>query len=72
MKKVKSYKLPILKCLIFMAETSHLTPLTSYLTPLTSYLLPLTSFDISHLQAGIYFVRISTEKGVVTKKVVKQ
>jgi len=30
------------------------------------------SLNISHLQPGIYFVRITTEKGVVTKKVVKQ
>jgi len=28
--------------------------------------------DISHLQAGIYFIQITTEKGVVTKKVVKR
>jgi len=28
--------------------------------------------DISHLSSGIYFVRIITEDGVVTKKVVKQ
>ena len=28
--------------------------------------------DISHLSAGIYFVRIETEKGIVTKKVIKQ
>jgi len=28
--------------------------------------------DISHLPAGIYFVQITTEKGVVTKKVVKR
>ena len=27
--------------------------------------------NISHLQAGIYFVKISTEAGVVTKKIVK-
>jgi len=27
--------------------------------------------DISHLPAGIYFIRIQTEKGAVTKKVVK-
>ena len=31
-----------------------------------------TQIDISHLPAGIYFVRITTEKGVVTKKVVKR
>jgi len=28
--------------------------------------------DISHLASGIYFVKITTEKGVVVKKVVKQ
>ena len=31
-----------------------------------------TQVDISHLPAGLYFVRITTEKGVVTKKVVKK
>jgi len=40
-------------------------------TPHTSYLTPHTSLDISDLSAGIYFVKISTEKGVVNKKVVK-
>jgi hypothetical protein len=30
-----------------------------------------TTLDISHLPAGIYFVQIKTEKGVVTKKIVK-
>jgi len=29
-------------------------------------------FNISHLYAGIYFVQITTEQGVVTKKIVKQ
>jgi hypothetical protein len=29
-------------------------------------------FNISGLQAGIYFVRIVTEKGVVMRKVVKR
>jgi hypothetical protein len=28
--------------------------------------------DISHLPAGIYFLRVQTEKGVVTEKVIKQ
>ncbi|MDR2972973.1 MAG: T9SS type A sorting domain-containing protein [Bacteroidales bacterium] len=28
--------------------------------------------DISHPSAGIYFVRIQTENGVVTRKVVKE
>jgi len=35
-------------------------------------LTPHTSLDISDLSNGIYFVKITTEKGVVTKKVVKQ
>ena len=30
-----------------------------------------TTFDLSHLSAGIYFVQIITNKGVVTKKIVK-
>ncbi|MCL2168000.1 MAG: T9SS type A sorting domain-containing protein, partial [Lentimicrobiaceae bacterium] len=29
-------------------------------------------FNISHLQSGIYFVRITTEEGIITKKIVKQ
>ncbi|MCL2168044.1 MAG: S8 family serine peptidase [Lentimicrobiaceae bacterium] len=29
-------------------------------------------FNISHLQSGVYFVRITTEEGVITKKIVKQ
>jgi hypothetical protein len=28
--------------------------------------------SISHLPAGIYFLRITTDKGVITKKIVKQ
>jgi len=31
-----------------------------------------TTIDISHLQSGIYFVKITTETGVVVKKVVKE
>jgi hypothetical protein len=27
--------------------------------------------DISHLQAGIYFIKITTEQGIITKKIVK-
>jgi len=33
---------------------------------------PLTSINISHLPAGIYFVRITTEKEIITKKIVKK
>ncbi|MCL2246508.1 MAG: carboxypeptidase regulatory-like domain-containing protein [Lentimicrobiaceae bacterium] len=38
---------------------------------LTSHSSPLTSINISHLNNGIYFVRIATEHGVVVKKAVK-
>jgi hypothetical protein len=31
-----------------------------------------TTIDVSHLPAGIYFVQITTEKGIVTKRVVKK
>jgi hypothetical protein len=37
----------------------------------TAYRTPHTVIDISHLHAGIYFVRITTEQGVVMRKVVK-
>jgi len=40
-------------------------------SPLTSHLAPRTSINISHLQAGIYFVKISTEAGVTTRKIIK-
>jgi len=31
-----------------------------------------TTFDVSHLPAGLYFVQITTEKGIVMRKVVKK
>jgi hypothetical protein len=31
-----------------------------------------TTFDISHLTAGIYFVQITTARGIITKKIVKK
>ncbi|MCL2168373.1 MAG: T9SS type A sorting domain-containing protein, partial [Lentimicrobiaceae bacterium] len=30
-----------------------------------------TTIDISDLQSGIYFVKITTEEGIITKKVIK-
>jgi len=30
------------------------------------------AFDISHLPSGVYFVKITTDNGIVTKKIVKQ
>jgi len=42
------------------------------LTPQTPYPTPLTTINISHLHSGIYFVKITTDVGVVVKKVVKQ
>jgi len=38
----------------------------------TSHLTPHTVLNISHLQSGIYFVKIVTEQGEIVKKVVKQ
>jgi len=32
----------------------------------------LTTFNISHLQSGVYFVKITTETGEITKRIVKQ
>jgi len=43
-----------------LSHTSHLTPQTSHL------------INISHINSGIYFVKITTDIGVVVKKVVKQ
>ncbi|MCL2040648.1 MAG: T9SS type A sorting domain-containing protein [Bacteroidales bacterium] len=36
----------------------------------TPYSLP--TLDLSHLPVGIYFLRITTENGAVTRKVVKK
>ena len=72
MLQVTSYELQVTGIEIFDIYGRNLLPLTSYLLPLTSYLLPLTSLDISHLPAGLYFVKIFTESGVVVKKVVKE
>jgi hypothetical protein len=39
------------------------------------HLIPTSShhlFNISHLQAGIYFLKITTDTGEVVKKVIKQ
>jgi len=41
------------------------------LTLHTSYLLPHTSLDLSNLKAGVYFVKINTDAGIVTKKIIK-
>jgi hypothetical protein len=42
-----------------------------HLTVLRSYGLTVSKLDISHLQSGIYFVKITTEKGAITKKIIK-
>ena len=41
------------------------------LTPHTSHRLSHTTIDISHFPAGIYFVKITTETGIITKKIIK-
>jgi len=63
--RVTSYELQVTGIEIFDVYGRNITPHTSHL-------LPHTSLDLSHLQAGIYFVKIYTKSGVVTKKVVKQ
>jgi hypothetical protein len=41
------------------------------LLPHTAHRTPHTVLDISNLQNGIYFLRITTDNGVVTKKIIK-
>ena len=50
-----SYELQVTSVEIFDIYGRKLAPHTSYLTPHTS-------FDISHFSAGVYFVRIKTDK----------
>jgi len=42
------------------------------LIPQTSNLKPQTSIDISDLPSGIYFLKITTEQEIITKKIIKQ
>jgi len=42
------------------------------LLPRTSYLAPHTSLDITDLATGIYFLKIYTEQGIITKKIMKK
>jgi hypothetical protein len=58
---VNSYELTVKSVEIFdvMGNSYGLTVLPSY------------GLDISHLPSGIYFLRITTETGVVTRKVIK-
>jgi len=32
---------------------------------------PKTTINIAHLQAGLYFVKVSTDAGVITRKIIK-
>ncbi|MDR2972625.1 MAG: DUF2436 domain-containing protein [Bacteroidales bacterium] len=63
--RVTSYELQVTSMEIFdvygRAVSTHYSLLTTH-----------CSMDISHLPAGIYFLKIETEKGPVTKKVVKK
>ncbi|MCL2042179.1 MAG: cadherin-like beta sandwich domain-containing protein [Bacteroidales bacterium] len=49
-------------------ETRHATSLQSEIGNRKSEI----TFDLSNVPAGIYFIRIQTETGIVTRKVVKQ
>jgi len=51
-----------------LVETRHATSLQSHIAHRTSQI----TFDLSNVPAGIYFVRIQTENGMVTRKVVKE
>ena len=50
---------------------SHLSLVTRHETLVTRHS-SLVTLNISHLSAGLYFVKISTEAGMIVKKVVKQ
>jgi len=63
--QVTSYELQVTGIEVFDIYGRNHTPHTSYLTPHTS-------LDISHLSAGVYFVKIYTDKGMVVSKVVKE
>ena len=62
--QVTSYELQVTGIEVFDIYGKNLTPHTSYLAPQTS-------LDISNLASGVYFVKIYTNAGVVTKKVIK-
>jgi hypothetical protein len=59
---ITNYELEITNVEIFDVMGKSVIQLFSYST----------SIDISRLPAGIYFIRIQTESGVVVRKVVKQ
>jgi len=62
--QVTSYELQVTGVEIFDIYGRNLSSHTSYLSPHTS-------INISHLENGIYFVRVTTENGVFTKKILK-
>jgi subtilisin family serine protease len=63
--KVTSYGLKVTNVEVFDVYGRNHTPKTEHRTPQTA-------IDISHLQSGLYFVKISTRQGEVVKKIVKQ
>jgi len=42
-----------------------------YVVPETLNFKPETAIDISHLPTGIYLLRIQTENGMVTRRIIK-
>ena len=70
--KIKNYELKIENVDIYDVYGRNVLPHTAYRTPhMANEHSRSTVIDISGLQAGIYFVRIATERGVVMRKVVK-
>jgi len=49
-------------------ETRHATSLQSPIENRPSQI----TFDVSNLPAGVYFIRITTENGIVTREIVKK
>jgi len=73
--KVQSSKFKVQRVEIFDVFGRKVGEYNSYgLTVLRSYSLTTDGMviNLSHLQSGVYFVRIQTEQGAITKKVVKQ
>ncbi|MCL2246494.1 MAG: T9SS type A sorting domain-containing protein [Lentimicrobiaceae bacterium] len=62
--RIRNYELGIMEVEVFDVYGRKVSFLTSHSSPLIS-------INISHLHSGIYFIRIETEKGTITKKIIK-
>jgi autotransporter-associated beta strand protein len=76
--RVKSEELRVESVEVFdMMGKRHLSLVTRHSSPVTCHSSLVTchsslvTINISHLQNGVYFLRIETEQGIITKKVIK-